>query len=105
VIKSFFKRFILIINCDVGDLVNLVKSLYAVFDELAQFDSGFDCVGDALDNDDATSVIGLVEEVVGTLEVSADADLSLDADFVGGESFLGLLDSFILVSHVIVNFY
>ena len=99
-VESFFEGFVLVVDCDFGDLVDLVKTLDAVLDELAKFDCGFNCVGDALDDDDAGLVLAFVEKFDGALEVSADANLSLDADLVCGESLLRLLDSSVLVSHV-----
>ena len=77
-----------------------MEALHAVLDELSKFDGRFNRVGHALDDHDASLVFGLVEKVDGTLEVPADANLALDADLVGGQSFLRFLDSSVLVSHL-----
>jgi hypothetical protein len=100
VIKTFLKRLILIIDGDVGDLVDLVEPFNAMLDEFTKFYSGFNSVRDAFDDYEARLVLGFVEKINCTLKVPADANLTLNADFVLGKSLLRLLDSSVLFSHV-----
>lgn len=86
VVKTFFKGLVLVKDGDVGDLVDLVEASDAMLDEFGEFDGGLNSVGDTLDDNAVGGVLS--EEVVGALEISADTDLALDADFVGREDFL-----------------
>jgi len=79
-VKTFFEGLILIKNRDVRDLVDLVKASDTVLYEFSELDCGLDCVGDTF-NDNAVGVV-LAEEIIGTLEVSADANLAFDTDFI-----------------------
>jgi hypothetical protein len=99
VVKTFLKRLVLIINSDVGDLVVLVEAGNAVLDQLSELDCRLHSVRNALDND--TVGFALIEQVVSPLQVSADSDGALDTDLIGGQDFLLLLDSSILISHLI----
>ena len=106
-VKSFLKRLILVHNGDVTDLVQLVETLDAMLDELSELDCALNCIGHAL-NDDVVSgdrttcslgARGGAEQLVGALEVAADADATLDADLIGREHLLRLLDALVLVCH------
>lgn len=79
-VEAFFKGLVLIEDGNMGDLVDLVEASNAVLDKLSEFDSGLNGVGYTLDNHAVGSVFS--EKIVGALEVSADTDLTLDADFV-----------------------
>lgn len=104
-VQSFLKGLVFVHNGNVTDLVQLVKALDSVFDQLSELDSTLDGVGHAL-NDDVVSAGGTtcgrdssfccVEQLVGTLEVAANANTTLDADLVGWEHLLGFVDAQIL---------
>lgn len=79
-VKTFFEGLILIKNRDVRDLVDLVKASDAVLNEFSELDCGLNGVGDTF-NDNEVGVV-LAEEIIGTLEVSADANLAFDTDFI-----------------------
>ena len=103
VIKAFLKGLVFVKDSDVGDLVDLVEAGDAVLDEFSELDSGFDSVGDTLDNYAVGGVFS--EEVVGALEVSTDTDLALDTDFVGREDLLRFFDTTILISHSVMSLW
>ena len=44
VVKTFNKRLVLINNCDVRDLIDLIKSLDSVLNKLREIDSGLHCI-------------------------------------------------------------
>ena len=107
VVEALLKRLVLVNNRDVADLVELVKALDAVLDQLSELDGALDGVGHALNHDVVGLTHGLltvgawggVQELVSALQVAADADATLDADLVGWKHLLGLLNAHVLVSH------
>jgi len=99
VIETLLERLVLVNNSDVGDLVDLVESDDAVLDKLSKFDRTFDGVRHALDDDLVVASLSSTEKLVSSLEVAADANASLDSDFVGRKHVLCLLNSAILFSH------
>ena len=50
-IESFFEGLVLIVDGDVGDLVDLVKTLDTVLNELGELNSGLSALGETLDDD------------------------------------------------------
>jgi len=96
-VKSFFEGLVFIHDSDVSDTVHLVEALNAMFDELSKLDSGVNGVRHTLD--DNLLLILSLEEVVSSLQVAADSDLVLNADFVRRELFDSLVDSLVFVSH------
>lgn len=78
-----------------------MEALDSVLNQLGQAHSLLDCVGNSLDNNGVVGVIlGGVEEVPGSLEVSADADVSSDSDLVGRKWLFGLFDSLVGFCHL-----
>tara|TARA_B110000305_G_C18836569_1_gene358188 strand:+ start:148 stop:468 length:321 start_codon:yes stop_codon:yes gene_type:complete len=93
VIKTLNQWLELINNGDVVDLVNLVKSLDTMLNELGKVDSRLNRVGHTLDDNGVVVALGIVEKIPSTLEVATNADASSDSDFVSWESFWSSLDS------------
>lgn len=116
-IETLFERLILIHDGDVADLVELMKALDSVLDELSKLDSALNRVRHAFDHDVVSgSWCGScgcvsnwrgssVEELMGSLEVAADADATLDANLVRGKHFLGLLNAHVLVCHLLSKLF
>jgi len=92
-VKALDQWLKLINNCDVVDLVNLVKSLDTMLNELGKVDSRLDCVGYTLDDNGVIVTLSIVEKIPSTLEVATNADASSDSDFVSWESFWSSLNS------------
>jgi hypothetical protein len=63
VIKAFFKWFVLVNNCDVSDMVNLMETFNTMLDEFSEFHGAVNSVGNTLD-DDFRFTVGF-EQVVG----------------------------------------
>jgi len=99
VIETFFKRFVLILDCNVADFVDLVETLYAVLDKFREFDGAFDGVGDTLNDDLVVTVLRGGEKLMSSLEVAANTDSALDSDFIRRQLFLYLLYTSVLISH------
>lgn len=98
-VKTFLEGLILVKNRDVRDLVDLVKAGDAVLNEFSELDCRLDGVGDTF-YDNEVGVV-LAEEIISTLEVSADANLAFDTDFIRREHLLGLFDTTIFISHLV----
>jgi len=88
-VKAFFEGLILVYDCDVADFVVLVQAFNAVLDQLSQLDGALDRVRHSFDDD----VVGgwsstrsrswsEVQKLVSSLEVPADTDPALNANFV-----------------------
>ena len=92
-VKTLDQWLKLIDDGDVVDLVNLVKSLDTMLNELGKVDSRLDCIGYTLDDNGVIVALGIVEKIPGTLEVATNADASSDSDFVSWESLWSSLDS------------
>jgi hypothetical protein len=102
VVEAFLKGLVLVEDRDVRDLVDLVQAGNTVLDQLSQLHSGLHGVRDALDYDAVAALS--TEQVVCPLEVPADADFALDADFVGGQHLLALFNATIFVCHLLSKF-
>ena len=112
-VKALLKWLVLIDNSDVADLVKLMKALDSVLDELSELNSALNSVRHAFDHDVVSWswrgscccisywLGSSVEELMGSLEVAADADATLDANLVRGKHFLGLLNAHVLVCHLL----
>lgn len=99
VVQTFLSWLVLVHDRDVSDLAQLVQALDPVLNQLSQLNRAFDSVRHALYDDVLRVTLGPVQKLVGALEISADADTSLDANLVGWKSLLGLLNSPVLVCH------
>ena len=116
-VEALLERLVLIHDSDVADLVELVKALDSVLDELSELDSALNRVRHALDHDVVSwgwrgSCCGIslssgssVEELMCSLEVAADTDATLDANLVRGKHFLGLLNAHVLVCHLLSKLF
>ena len=102
VVEAFLKGLVLVEDRDVRDLVDLVEAGNAVLDQLGQLHSGLHGVRDALDYDAVAALS--TQQVICPLEVPADADFALDADFVGGQHLLALFNATIFVCHLLSKF-
>jgi hypothetical protein len=80
VVKTFLKWLELINNSNVRDLVALVKSNNAVLNQFCKLYSRFNGVGHTFDCNLAATINS--EQVMRTFEVSANANLPLDSDFI-----------------------
>ena len=89
-IKTLHKRFVLVVDGDVCDFADLVESLNTVLDELDKFHCRLSSISDGFD--DHRFVVILGQELVSTLEISADADFCFVSYFVRRQLILGLLD-------------
>ena len=87
-VESFFKRLILIYDLQVLNLVNLINIGDSVLDKLSKLNDALDGVGDSLDND--LGLLDLLELLNGSVEVSADSNVSLYSDFVVWQGIVGL---------------
>lgn len=116
-VKALLKWLVLIDNSDVADLVKLMKALDSVLDELSELNSALNSVRHAFDHDvvswgwrGSSRCISYwlgssVEELMGSLEVAADTDATLDANLVRGKHFLGLLNAHVLVCHLLLKLF
>ena len=116
-VKALLKWLVLIDNSDVADLVKLMKALDSVLDELSELNSALNSVRHAFDHDVVSGgwrgssrcisywLGSSVEELMGSLEVAADADATLDANLVRGKHFLGLLNAHVLVCHLLSKLF
>ena len=114
-IETLFKRLILINDRDVADLVQLVKALDPVLDKLGELYSTFDSIRHAFNDDvviwrlSSRLLLGWLngsnacEQLVGTLEVATDTNATFDSNLVRGKHLLGLLNSHVLLSHLLLN--
>ena len=110
-VKTLLERLVLIHNRDVVDLVQLVQALDPVLDQLGQLDSALDSVRHALNDDVVVGRLGSLawrgsrpsEQLMRSLQVATDTDTSLDANLIGWKHLLGLLDSHVLLSHLIFS--
>ena len=117
VVKTLLEWLVLVHDGDVVDLVDLMETLDAVLDQLSQLDGSLNSVGHALNDDVVGGWSGLldgsissggggsVEQLVGSLEVAANANATLHSNFIGWELLLWLLDSLVLVCHSVVKNY
>ena len=92
-VQALEKRLVLIDDGDVGYLVDLVEAFNTVLDELSQVQGGLHSVRHALDDDGVVLGLTTLKQLPSSLEVSADADTSLNSDLVGRKSILILQDS------------
>ena len=108
-IKTLLKRLVLINNGDVRDLVQLVKTLNTMLDQLGQLHCTLYSIGDSLDHDVVSgsnlswgllTASRAVKKLMSSLEITTDADSALDTNLIGWEYLLGFLDSVILISHL-----
>ena len=94
-----------------------MKALDSVLDELSELNSALNSVRHAFDHDvvswgwrGSSRCISYwlgssVEELMGSLEVAADTDATLDANLVRGKHFLGLLNAHVLVCHLLSKLF
>lgn len=100
-VKSFVKWLVFVNDGDVADLVDLVETLDSVLDQLGEVDCRLDCVGHSLDDDGVIGVLGAVEQLPCSLEVSSDTNSSSNSDFVSWKCIFTLIDSSISFCHLV----
>ena len=99
VVETLVERLKLIDDGDVANLVDLVETLHSVLHELSEVHSRLNCVRDALDDNGVISALATVEELPGSLEVSANTHAPSNSNLVSWEGVLWLVYSSISFRH------
>lgn len=99
-VKALIKWLILINNSDVADLVDLVKTLDSVLNELSEVHSALNSIGYSFDDNLLVlRAFSSIKELPSTLEVSTNTNTSSDSNLISWQSLVSLLYTSVSVSH------